>query len=141
MHLDLSFIQGNKNGLIGILLHAHCQLNQHHLLKMLSFIPIGFYKFLCQRSSDHRCVGSFLSLQFYPLIYLPFSVPISCSFYQDCSIIHLEVRDGDSPRSSNLINSYSKVAGYKIDSNKSLAFLYSKCEQTEKKLGKQYPSL
>ena len=27
----------DKNGLICILLHANCQLNQHHLLKMLSF--------------------------------------------------------------------------------------------------------
>ena len=36
IHLDLSFVQGDKNGLICLLLHANCQLNQHHLLKMLS---------------------------------------------------------------------------------------------------------
>jgi hypothetical protein len=33
IHLDLSFVQGDKNGSICILLHANCQ----HLLKMLSF--------------------------------------------------------------------------------------------------------
>ena len=37
IHLDLSFVQGDMNGSICILLHADCQLNQHHLLKMLSF--------------------------------------------------------------------------------------------------------
>jgi hypothetical protein len=36
IHLDLSFVQGDKNGSIYILLHANCQLSQYHLLKMLS---------------------------------------------------------------------------------------------------------
>jgi hypothetical protein len=40
----------------------------------------------------------------------------------------------------NLINSFSKVSGYKISSNKSLAFLYTKDKQAEKKLGKQHPT-
>ena len=31
IHLNLSFVQGNKNGSICILLHAELQLNQHHL--------------------------------------------------------------------------------------------------------------
>ena len=31
--MDLNFVQGDKNGLTCILLHADCQLNQHHLLK------------------------------------------------------------------------------------------------------------
>jgi hypothetical protein len=37
VHLDLSFIQGYKNGSILILPHDNCQLCQYHLLKMLSF--------------------------------------------------------------------------------------------------------
>jgi hypothetical protein len=37
IHLDLSFVKGNKNGSIRILLHDNCQFSQHHLLKMLSF--------------------------------------------------------------------------------------------------------
>ena len=40
----------------------------------------------------------------------------------------------------NLINSFSAVAGYKINSNTSVAFLYTKNKQDEKKLGKQHPS-
>jgi hypothetical protein len=34
----------------------------------------------------------------------------------------------------NLINSFSAVAGYKINSNKSMAFLYTKDKQTEKEI-------
>ena len=37
IHLDFSFVQGNKYGSICILLHADIQVDQHHLLKMLSF--------------------------------------------------------------------------------------------------------
>jgi hypothetical protein len=37
IHLDLSFVQEDKNGSIHILLHDNHQLCQHHLLKMLSF--------------------------------------------------------------------------------------------------------
>jgi hypothetical protein len=40
----------------------------------------------------------------------------------------------------NLINSFSPVEGYKINSNKSVAFLYTKDKQAEKELGKQHPS-
>ena len=34
----------------------------------------------------------------------------------------------------NLVNNCSKVAGYKINSNKSVAFLYRKDKQTEKEI-------
>jgi hypothetical protein len=37
IHLDLSFLQGDKNGSIQILLHDNFKLSQHHLLKVLSF--------------------------------------------------------------------------------------------------------
>jgi hypothetical protein len=36
IHLDLSFVQGDKNGSSCILLHDNRQLSQYHLLKMLS---------------------------------------------------------------------------------------------------------
>jgi hypothetical protein len=40
----------------------------------------------------------------------------------------------------NLINSFSEEAGYKINSNKSVAFLYKRINRVRKKLGKQHPS-
>jgi hypothetical protein len=108
IHLDLRFVQGDKHGLIYILLHADHQLNQHHLLKILSFFH-WMLLFLCQKSSVHGCVGLFLVLRFYTFIYLHVSVPIPCSFFvclfvclfvlffnHHCSVVQLEVRDCDS---------------------------------------------
>jgi hypothetical protein len=34
----------------------------------------------------------------------------------------------------NLINSFNEVSGYKINSNKPMAFLYTKDKQTEKEI-------
>jgi len=39
----------------------------------------------------------------------------------------------------SLMNNLSKVAGYKINSNKSVAFLYSKDKQAEKEIRKMVP--
>ena len=38
-----------------------------------------------------------------------------------------------------LINSFSEVAGYKINSNKSVAFLYTKDKQAEKEIRETTP--
>jgi ribosome biogenesis protein Nip4 len=40
----------------------------------------------------------------------------------------------------SLINTFSEVAGYKINSNKSMAFLYTKDKQAEKEIREQHPS-
>jgi hypothetical protein len=39
----------------------------------------------------------------------------------------------------NLINNFSKVAGHKINSNKSVAFLYSKDKRDEKEIRETTP--
>ena len=38
-----------------------------------------------------------------------------------------------------MINNFSKVVGYKINSNKSVAFLYSRDEQVEKEIRESTP--
>jgi hypothetical protein len=38
-----------------------------------------------------------------PLVYLSVSVPTAYSFYHYCSVILLEVRDGDFPKSSFVV--------------------------------------
>jgi len=97
--LDLSFVQGDKSGLICILIYAAVQLKQHHLLKMLSFFPLdGFRSFV----KDQVTIGVWVHFWVFnsiPLICLPVSVAIPDSFYRYCSVTLLEVRDGDSPRS------------------------------------------
>jgi hypothetical protein len=40
----------------------------------------------------------------------------------------------------NLIKSFSEVAGYKVNLNKSVAFFYTKDKQAEKEIRKQHPS-
>ena len=75
IHLDLSFVQGDKNGSIHILLHDNC-----HLLKMLPFFPLDDFSSLVKDQVTigvwiHFCVFSSISL-----IYLCVTVPEPCSF-------------------------------------------------------------
>ena len=58
IHLDLSFMQGDKYGSVYVLLHADIQLYQHNLLKMLSF----FHCMVLASLSKIKCpytVGNF----------------------------------------------------------------------------------
>jgi hypothetical protein len=109
IHLDFSFVQGDKNGSVCILLHVDLQLNQHYLLKMLSF-STGWFYLLCQRSADHRGMVYFWVFNSILLIYLPVAVPVPCSFYH-CSVKQFEVRDGDFPRSSFTVKT---IFGYLV---------------------------
>jgi hypothetical protein len=51
----------------------------------------------------------FLSI---PLIYLTVTVPVPCCFYHNCSVVQLKVRDGDSPRSSFIIENSFCYPGF-----------------------------
>ena len=59
---------------------------------------IGWFLVLGKKSCGHTYVGLFLGIGFIPPISLSFSVPKPCILYQDCSVIELEGRDGDSSR-------------------------------------------
>jgi hypothetical protein len=102
IHLDWNFAQGDKNGSFCILLHADHQLNQHHLLKMLFFSLGGFSSFVKDQVTISVWVH-FWVFNSIPLIFLPDSVPVPCSFYHYCSVVQLEVRDDESPRSSFIV--------------------------------------
>ena len=62
------------------------------------------------------------------------------SLFADDMIVYISDPKNSTRELLNLINSFSEVAGYKINSNKSMVFLYTKNKQAEKKLGKQHPS-
>ena len=47
-----------------------------------------------------------------PLISVSVSVPIPCSFYHCCSVVQLEVRDDDSPRSSFIVQDCFGYLGF-----------------------------
>jgi hypothetical protein len=47
-----------------------------------------------------------------PLINLPVTVPVPCSFYHNCSLVQIEVRDGDSTRVSFIVEKTFRYPGY-----------------------------
>ena len=61
------------------------------------------------------------------------------SLFADDMILYIE-NPKDSPRKLlELINEYSNVAGYKIKTQKSLAFLYTNNEKTEREIKDTIP--
>jgi hypothetical protein len=81
IHLDLTILQGDKNGSIRILLYDNLQLFQHHLLEMLSFLPLEGFSSLVK---DHVTIGvliHFWVFNYIPLIYLSVTVPVPCSLF------------------------------------------------------------
>ena len=57
---------------------------------------------------------------------------VKLSLFADDMILYIENPKDTSGKLLELINEYSKVAGYKINTQKSLAFLYANNEKTEK---------
>ena len=58
---------------------------------------------------------------------------VKISAFADDMIVYISDPKNSTRELLNLINSFSKVAGYKNNSNKSMAFLYTKDKQAEKK--------
>ena len=54
-------------------------------------------------------------------------------------ILHIENPKDITRKLLELINEYSKVAGYKINTQKSLAFLYTNNERVEKEIKETIP--
>ena len=62
------------------------------------------------------------------------------SLFADDMIFYIENPKDSTRKLLKLINEYSNVAGYKINTQKSLAFLCINNEKTERELRKQYNS-
>ena len=62
---------------------------------------------------------------------------VKLSLFADDMILYIENPKDSTRKLVELINEYSKVSGYKIKTQKSIAFLYTDDEKTEK-LRKQY---
>jgi hypothetical protein len=64
---------------------------------MLSFFPLDGFSYLVK---DQVTIGVWVHFWVFnciPLIYLSVSVPVSFSFFHNCSVVQLEVRHGESP--------------------------------------------
>ena len=61
------------------------------------------------------------------------------SLFADDMILYIENPKDSTRKLLELINGYSKVAGYKINTQKSLAFLYTNNEKTEREIKETIP--
>jgi hypothetical protein len=64
---------------------------------------------------------------------------VKISFFADDMILYLKHSKNTTQKLLDTINSYSKVAGYKINLQKRLGFLYINNEQTEKEYMETIP--
>ena len=64
---------------------------------------------------------------------------VKLSLLADDMILYIENPKDTTRKLLELTNEYSKVAGYKINTQKSLAFLYTNNEKTEKEIKKTIP--
>jgi len=64
---------------------------------------------------------------------------VKISLFTDDMIVHLSDPKNSTTELLQLINNFSKVAVYKINSNKSVVFLYSKDKQAEKEIREMTP--
>jgi hypothetical protein len=64
---------------------------------------------------------------------------VKMSLFADDMIVYISDPKNSTRELLNLINSFGEVAGYKINSNKSMAFLYTKNKQAEKEIRETTP--
>ena len=64
---------------------------------------------------------------------------VKLSLFVDDMILYIENPKDTTRKLLELINEYSKVAGYKINTRKSLAFLYTNNEKTEREIKETIP--
>ena len=64
---------------------------------------------------------------------------VKLSLFVDDVILYIENTKDTTRKLLELINEYSKVAGYKINTQKSLAFLYTNNEKTEREIKEIIP--
>ena len=64
---------------------------------------------------------------------------VKLSLFADDIILYIENPKDATRKLLELINEYSKVAGYKINTEKSLAFLYTNNEKTEREIKETIP--
>ena len=97
---------------------------------------IVYSSLLCQRLIVHRCVGlclGFVSYSIDPSLFSASTILFGLLWW---------LRGKDSTRKLlEPMNDYSKVAGYKINTQKSLAFLYTNNEKSEREIKEQLHSL
>ena len=70
---------------------------------------------------------------------IPIGKEVKLSLFADDMILYTENPKDSTRKLLQLINEYSKVAGYKINTQKSFAFLYTNNEKTEREIKETIP--
>ena len=65
---------------------------------------------------------------------------VKFSLFADAMTLYIKNPKNSTRKLLELTNEYSKVAGYKINTEKSLAFLYTSNEKTEREIKETIPS-
>ena len=64
---------------------------------------------------------------------------VKLSLFADDMILYIKIPKESTPKLLDLISEFSKVAGYKINTQKSVAFLYTNNELAEREIRKTAP--
>ena len=64
---------------------------------------------------------------------------VNLSLFADGMILYIENHKDSTRKLLELISEFSKVVGYKINTQKSLAFLYTKNEKQEREIKESFP--
>ena len=113
IHLDLSFVQRDENVSMCILLHVE----PAPFVENAVFFPLVGFSLSVK---DQVTIAVWVCLQVFnsiPLIFLPITVPISCSFYHYCPVVQIEFRDRGSHRSSFIVENIFHYPGFLVIPN------------------------
>ena len=72
-------------------------------------------------------------------MWIQIKIEVKVSLFTGDMIVYISDPKNSIRELLNLINSWSAVAGYEINSNKSVAFLYTKDKQAEKEIRETTP--
>ena len=106
IHLDLSFVHGDRYGSIFILLHVDIQLCQHHLLNFLSFFHLIAFASLSKIIYLKMC-----GLISGSSIHWSYLMPIPGCFQYCSSVVEFEIRDFDASRSPFIVQDCLAILG------------------------------
>ena len=127
IHLDLSFVHGDRYASIFILLHVDIQLRQHHLLNML-FIHLIFFASLSKISSSKVCgliSGSAIQFHWSSCLFLCQPTPGCFKYYS--FVVEFKVRDCDASRSSFIVQDCFGYPGFFLFHMKLSTILWKTC--------------
>ena len=126
MYIEFIFVYGVRECSNIILLHVALQFSQHCLLKRLSFLPCILLATEIREEKEIK--GIQIGKE-----------EVKLSLFADGMILYIENPKDATRKLLELINEFVKLAGYKINAQKSLAFLYTNDEKSEREIKETLP--